>query len=69
MGFVVATGCLHGVGIANGGIHRWRFGQKLLRAVGGVIRAGRGFTMGRTVAWFGRGRRERSDPHMRPTSH
>jgi len=37
MGFVVATGCLHGVGIAIGVIHRWRWGQSLLRAVGAVV--------------------------------
>jgi len=37
MGFVVATGCLHGVGIAIGVIHRWRWGQTLLRAVGAVV--------------------------------
>ena len=37
IGFVVATGCLHGVGIAIGVIHRWRWGQTLLRAVGAVV--------------------------------
>ena len=37
MGFVVATGCLHGVGIALGVIQRWPWGQALLRAVGGVV--------------------------------
>jgi urease accessory protein len=37
MGFVVATGCLHGVGIAIGVIHRWRWGQTLLRTVGAVV--------------------------------
>ena len=37
MGFVVATGCLHGVGIAIGVIHRWRWGQTLLRAVGAAV--------------------------------
>jgi urease accessory protein len=37
MGFVVATGCLHGVGIAIGVIQRWRWGQTLLRAVGAVV--------------------------------
>jgi urease accessory protein len=41
MGFVVATGCLHGVGIAVGLIHRWRWGQTVLRAAGaGVALAG-----------------------------
>jgi len=34
MGFVIATGCLHGVGITIGTIHRWTWGQKLLRMAG-----------------------------------
>ena len=37
MGFVVATGCLHGVGIAIGLVQRWPWGQTLLRAAGAVI--------------------------------
>ena len=37
MGFVVATGCLHGVGIAIGVIQRWPWGQTVLRAAGAVI--------------------------------
>jgi urease accessory protein len=37
MGFVVATGCLHGVGIAIGVVQRWPWGQMLLRAAGAVI--------------------------------
>ena len=37
MGFVIATGCLHAVGIALGLIHRWPWGQTLLRAAGAVI--------------------------------
>jgi urease accessory protein len=41
MGFVIATGCLHGVGITIGTVHRWRWGQKLLRMAGaGVAMAG-----------------------------
>jgi urease accessory protein len=41
MGFVVATGCLHGVGIAVSLIHRWPWGQRLLRAAGaGIALAG-----------------------------
>ena len=41
LGFVVATGCLHGVGIAIGAIHRWRWGQRVLRAAGaGVVTGG-----------------------------
>ncbi|MFW2367956.1 MAG: HupE/UreJ family protein [Desulforhopalus sp.] len=39
MGFVVATGCLHGVGIAIGIIHRWPFGKLVLRGSGACISA------------------------------
>ena len=37
MGFVIATGCLHGVGIAVGAIHGWPWGQRLLRAAGAAV--------------------------------
>jgi urease accessory protein len=37
IGFVMATGCLHGVGIAIGLIHRWRAGRTLLRAAGAIV--------------------------------
>ncbi len=41
MGFVVATGCLHGIGIAVSLIHRWPWGQRMLRAAGaGIALAG-----------------------------
>jgi urease accessory protein len=41
IGFVIATGCLHGVGITIGTVHRWRWGQNLLRVAGaGVAMAG-----------------------------
>jgi urease accessory protein len=41
IGFVIATGCLHGVGIAIGLIHRWGWGQKVVRLAGaGVAVAG-----------------------------
>jgi urease accessory protein len=41
LGFVVATGCLHLLGIAIGTIHRWRSGQVALRIAGaGVSLAG-----------------------------
>jgi urease accessory protein len=36
-GFVAATGCLHGVGIAIGLIHRWKGGRLALRAAGAVV--------------------------------
>lgn len=36
-GFVVATGCLHGVGIAIGLVHRWASGRLALRAAGAIV--------------------------------
>ncbi len=37
MGFVMATGCLHGVGIGIGLIHRWKTGRLVLRLAGAVV--------------------------------
>jgi urease accessory protein len=37
LGFVVATGCLHAVGIAIGAIHRWPTGRVALRIAGGGV--------------------------------
>ena len=37
MGFVIATGCLHAVGISIGAIHRWLWGQTVLRLAGGAV--------------------------------
>ena len=39
MGFVIATGCLHGIGIALGLIHRWPIGNLALRGSGAFIAA------------------------------
>jgi urease accessory protein len=39
MGFVVATGCLHALGIGIGTVHRWSWGRALLRAAGAVVAA------------------------------
>lgn len=50
MGFVVATGCLHAVGIGVGLIHRWPWGQRLLRAAGAVIAVAGVFFMWRAIA-------------------
>ena len=36
-GFVMATGCLHGVGIAIGLIHRWTTGRIFLRVAGATV--------------------------------
>jgi urease accessory protein len=37
MGFVIATGCLHGLGIGIGAVHRWTWGQRLLRVAGAIV--------------------------------
>ena len=36
-GFVMATGCLHGVGIAIGLIHHWATGRIVLRVAGATV--------------------------------
>lgn len=40
MGFVMATGCLHGVGITIGLIHRWNLGRLALRGAGTIVMVG-----------------------------
>jgi urease accessory protein len=50
MGFVMATGCLHGVGITIGTVHRWGWGQKLLRVAGAGVAVGGVFFMWRAFA-------------------
>ena len=37
VGFVIATGCLHGVGIGIGVAHRWRAGRIALRIAGAFV--------------------------------
>lgn len=39
LGFVVATGCLHGVGILIGVVHRWPAGKRALRGAGAAVLA------------------------------
>jgi urease accessory protein len=46
MGFVIATGCLHGIGIAIGLVHRWPQGRLALRGAGAFIAV-----MGVTFLW------------------
>ena len=50
MGFVIATGCLHALGIGIGAVHRWTWGQKLLRAAGAVVAVGGVFFMWKALA-------------------
>ena len=45
MGFVMATGCLHALGIGIGAVHRWGWGEKLVRAAGAVVAVGGVFFM------------------------
>jgi len=49
-GFVIATGCLHAVGITLGLVHRWPWGQKLLRVAGGGVALAGVFFMWRVFA-------------------
>jgi len=39
IGFVIATGCLHGVGIGISLVHRWAWGRFALRIAGAVVSA------------------------------
>jgi len=50
LGFVVATGCLHAIGIAIGAIHRWPAGRIALRVAGGVVGIGGVFFLWRTIS-------------------
>jgi urease accessory protein len=49
MGFVIATGCLHALGIGIGIVHRWGWGQNFLRAAGGLITVGGVFFLWKAV--------------------
>jgi urease accessory protein len=40
MGFVIATGCLHALGISIGVVHRWLWGQRFLRFAGAGVAMG-----------------------------
>jgi urease accessory protein len=50
IGFVVATGTLHGVGIAIGTVHRWARGRAALRAAGAVVAAAGLYFLWRALA-------------------
>jgi urease accessory protein len=50
LGFVVATGCLHGVGIALGLAQRWPAGRQLVRAAGAFVLVAGLFFLWRAVA-------------------
>jgi len=50
IGFVIATGCLHAVGIGVGTVHRWPWGRRFLRAAGALVSMGGLFFMWKAVA-------------------
>ncbi len=50
MGFVVATGCLHAMGIGLGEARRWTWGTGLVRAAGAIIAVGGVFFMWKALA-------------------
>jgi urease accessory protein len=50
IGFVVATGCLHGVGIAIGLVHRWPAGRVALRVAGAFVALAGVYFVWRVVA-------------------
>lgn len=50
MGFVIATGLLHGVGIVIGTADRWRTGRQAIRAAGGGVAIAGLFFLWRAVA-------------------
>jgi hypothetical protein len=50
MGLVVATGCLHGSGIAAGLVHGRPWGQHLLRAAGAAVALAGVFLVWRAIA-------------------
>jgi urease accessory protein len=49
-GFVMATGCLHAVGIGIGTVHRSTRGRQLLRGAGTVVAIGGVFFMWKAIA-------------------
>ncbi len=50
IGFVIATGCLHAVGIGIGTVHRWGWGKRALRLTGALVAVGGAFFMWKAIA-------------------
>ncbi len=49
LGFVVATGTLHAIGIGIGLVHRWKAGRVALRSAGSLVLAGGFFFLWRAL--------------------
>ena len=50
LGFIIATGLLHGLGVSLGLVHRWLWGQLALRMAGVLISCGGAFFLWRAAA-------------------
>ncbi len=50
IGFVLATGALHGAGIALGLVQKWKRGEAVLRAAGALVAGGGAFFLWRSLA-------------------
>ena len=50
IGFVVATGCLHLLGIGIGTVHRWGWGRTVLQGTGAAVAMGGLFFLWQAVA-------------------
>lgn len=50
IGFVISTGCLHAVGIGIGTVHRWAWGQRMLRGAGALVSMGGVFFLWKAFA-------------------
>jgi urease accessory protein len=50
IGFVVATGTLHAIGIGIGTVHRWRWGRIALRVAGGLVALAGAYFLWRALA-------------------
>lgn len=50
IGFVIATGSLHALGIGIGTVHRWEWGKRALRAAGAMVAIGGAFFLWKAIA-------------------
>ena len=50
IGFVIATGLLHALGIGIGTVHRWAWGQRALRFAGALVAIGGAFFLWKAIA-------------------